>query len=61
MITAVTSDGTLITVEGSSLVIKDVNLEKGSFEATGNFSGVFYDTGSSVKKNGVFSKVFGRR
>ncbi len=58
-ITATTRDGDCVTVEGSSLNVRDVNLDKGVVEANGNISGFFYH-GKAVQGSGFFGGLFKR-
>lgn len=54
-ISATTVEGDSVIAEGSGISITDVNLEKGQFEASGSFSGIFY----AEHKAGTVS-LFGR-
>ncbi len=53
-------DGEAIVVEGSGISVTDVNLENGSVEAEGNFTGVFYMT-QQKSTSGLFSRLFKSR
>lgn len=59
-ISATTVNGEVIVVEGSGISVTDVNIEKGCFEAQGNFSGFFYTAGQTMNP-GVLSRLFGKR
>ncbi len=56
IITATCSDGTYVTIEGNMLTVKDVDVENGTFEATGNINGLFYEN-AAVKKHGFFGRL----
>ena len=59
LISAAVSDGSVLSIEGKGLNITDLDLEKGSIEATGNsITGVFYSHGVPEKKN-FFSRLVG--
>ncbi len=51
-------DGSTLTVEGSSLNITVLDLEKGCVEGTGNVTGVFYSDGTTAEKPGLLSRIF---
>ncbi len=52
------SDGSTLTVEGSSLNITVLDMEKGCVEGTGYVSGFFYSDGSIVEKSSILSRIF---
>lgn len=49
-------EGSTLTVEGVNLSITDLDLEKGSIEASGLVTGMFYSDSSPVKR-GFFSRL----
>ena len=49
-------EGSTLTVEGVNLSITDLDLEKGSVEASGLVTGMFYSDSSPVKR-GFFSRL----
>ncbi len=51
-------DGSTLTVEGSSINITVLDMERGCVEATGNFTGVFYSDGNATEKSSLFSRIF---
>lgn len=53
-------EGSVLTLEGNDISIKDVNLEKCSLEAQGEFTSFYYDDGERTKV-GFFSGLFGRK
>ena len=58
IISATTSDGVTLYIEGSDIALTDVNLEKKCFEATGNFYSFAYSSNSVKEYNGLFSRLF---
>ena len=60
-ISATNSDGTFINVEGENLSIKEVNLDTGTIEATGNISGFYYEEKTSLKNDSFIKKFFIRK
>lgn len=55
MISATTVTDTVLNIEGSDLQIKDVNLDKLQFEASGNITGLYYIESASGSKKSIFS------
>ncbi len=49
-------EGSMLTVEGVDISITDLDLEKGSVEASGLVTGMFYSDSSPVKR-GFFSRL----
>ncbi len=50
-------DDTVLCIEGNDLSIKEVNLEKGTVEAGGLVSGMFYYD-RTIKKKSIFTSIF---
>lgn len=56
-----TEDGFVLFIEGSEIVIKDVNLDKSCVEAVGNFTAFYYDAERVKRKKFSFSWIFGAK
>lgn len=60
-ICATSHDGAAVVVEGLGLTVKEVNLEKSFFEATGNIFGFFYDEKNVQSKGGFIKSLFSKK
>ena len=58
MIVASVYDGSIITVEGSGLVISVLDLEKGCIEGQGQVSALYYSDTAQRQKSNIFSLLF---
>ena len=61
LIIATTVNGLVINIEGTELVIKDVNLDRSQIEAEGNISAFFYETETKTENLSFLRKLLNRQ
>ncbi len=58
-ISATTTKGEYVVIDGNGMSVKDVNLDKGVLEAIGNIDGINYYGKNPVKRSSGFKGLFG--